>query len=109
MNCKHAEKEQRRELLSFLTFTRCQLKLKDDGMLLPGSVGLAPGFLLSIASEFTQEVEPFDEALDREMKSLYNQRLQWDLELLLKVENDCVRSLIFGESLRAPGRRPSRT
>ncbi|KAI0303444.1 hypothetical protein B0F90DRAFT_1582748, partial [Multifurca ochricompacta] len=30
------------------------------------------------------EVEPFDEALDRETWSLYNQRLQWDLELATK-------------------------
>ena len=31
-----------------------------------------------------REVEPFDEALDRETWSLYNQRLQWDLELATK-------------------------
>ncbi|KAI0003306.1 hypothetical protein BJV74DRAFT_734686, partial [Russula compacta] len=30
------------------------------------------------------EVESFDEALDRETWSLYNQRLQWDLELATK-------------------------
>ncbi|KAH9999016.1 hypothetical protein BJV77DRAFT_1179675 [Russula vinacea] len=30
------------------------------------------------------DVEPFDEALDRETWSLYNQRLQWDLELATK-------------------------
>ncbi|KAH9048086.1 hypothetical protein EDB84DRAFT_1574975 [Lactarius hengduanensis] len=30
------------------------------------------------------EVEPFDEALDRETWSLYNERLQWDLELATK-------------------------
>ena len=29
-------------------------------------------------------MEPFDEALDRETWSLYNQRLQWDLELATK-------------------------
>ncbi|KAI9510373.1 hypothetical protein F5148DRAFT_1281984 [Russula earlei] len=32
-------------------------------------------------------VEPFDEALDRETWSLYNQRLQWDLELATKRRN----------------------
>ncbi|KAH9977246.1 hypothetical protein BGW80DRAFT_1167156 [Lactifluus volemus] len=32
----------------------------------------------------TLEMEPFDEALDRETWSLYNQRLQWDLELATK-------------------------
>ena len=31
-----------------------------------------------------REIEPFDEALDRETWSLYNQRLQWDLELATK-------------------------
>ena len=31
-----------------------------------------------------REVEPFDEALDRETWSLYNQHLQWDLELATK-------------------------
>ncbi len=31
-----------------------------------------------------REVEPFDEALDRETWSLYNQRLQLDLELATK-------------------------
>jgi len=31
-----------------------------------------------------RETEPFDEALDRETWSLYNQRLQWDLELATK-------------------------
>ncbi len=31
-----------------------------------------------------KEVEPFDEALDRETWSLYNERLQWDLELATK-------------------------
>ena len=31
-----------------------------------------------------REMEPFDEALDRETWSLYNQRLQWDLELATK-------------------------
>ncbi len=36
--------------------------------------------LLSL-SILDREVEPFDEALDRETWSLYNQRLQWDLEL----------------------------
>ncbi|KAH9056620.1 hypothetical protein EDB87DRAFT_1196592 [Lactarius vividus] len=30
------------------------------------------------------EVEPFDEALDRETWSLYNEHLQWDLELATK-------------------------
>ena len=34
-----------------------------------------------------REVEPFDEALDRETWSLYNQRLQWDLELATKRRN----------------------
>lgn len=31
-----------------------------------------------------REVESFDEGLDRETWSLYNQRLQWDLELATK-------------------------
>jgi hypothetical protein len=31
-----------------------------------------------------REIEPFDESLDRETWSLYNQRLQWDLELATK-------------------------
>jgi hypothetical protein len=31
-----------------------------------------------------REIEPFDEALDRETWSLYNQRLQWDLDLATK-------------------------
>ena len=31
-----------------------------------------------------KEVEPFDEALDRETWSLYNEHLQWDLELATK-------------------------
>ena len=31
-----------------------------------------------------REIEPFDEALDRETWSLYNQRLQWDIELATK-------------------------
>jgi len=31
-----------------------------------------------------REIEPFDEALDRQTWSLYNQRLQWDLELATK-------------------------
>jgi hypothetical protein len=31
-----------------------------------------------------REVDPFDEALDRETWSLYNQRLQWDLDLATK-------------------------
>ncbi|KAI0259959.1 hypothetical protein BC834DRAFT_973866 [Gloeopeniophorella convolvens] len=31
-----------------------------------------------------REIEPFDEALDRETWSLYNQRLQWDVELATK-------------------------
>ena len=34
-----------------------------------------------------REVEPFDEALDRETWSLYNQRLQWDLDLATKRRN----------------------
>ena len=34
-----------------------------------------------------REVKPFDEALDRETWSLYNQRLQWDLELATKRRN----------------------
>jgi hypothetical protein len=34
-----------------------------------------------------REIEPFDEALDRETWSLYNQRLQWDLELATKRRN----------------------
>ena len=34
-----------------------------------------------------REVEPFDEGLDRETWSLYNQRLQWDLELATKRRN----------------------
>ncbi len=42
--------------------------------------------LLSL-SILDREVEPFDEALDRETWSLYNQRLQWDLELATKRRN----------------------
>jgi hypothetical protein len=37
--------------------------------------------------ESDREIEPFDEALDRETWSLYNQRLQWDLELATKRRN----------------------
>jgi hypothetical protein len=37
---------------------------------------------LNLSSD--REIEPFDEALDRETWSLYNQRLQWDLELATK-------------------------
>jgi hypothetical protein len=37
-----------------------------------------------IISNLDREIEPFDEALDRETWSLYNQRLQWDLELATK-------------------------
>ena len=39
---------------------------------------------LLLALNLDREVEPFDEALDRETWSLYNQRLQWDLELATK-------------------------
>ena len=34
-----------------------------------------------------RDVKPFDEALDRETWSLYNQGLQWDLELATKRRN----------------------
>jgi Kinetochore protein Mis14 like len=37
--------------------------------------------------DLDREIEPFDEALDRETWSLYNQRLQWDLELATKRRN----------------------
>jgi hypothetical protein len=40
--------------------------MKDDDMLSPGSVGLAPGFLLTIVSELTQEVEPFGGSRSRD-------------------------------------------
>ena len=48
--------------------------------------GLAPGCFHSHLN-LDREVEPFDEALDRETWSLYNQRLQWDLELATKRRN----------------------
>lgn len=61
------------------------LKDEDDGTLSQGS-WLAPSFSLSLLN-LDREVEPFDEALDRETWSLYNQRLQWDLELATKRRN----------------------
>lgn len=61
------------------------LKDEDDGTLSQGS-WLAPGFSPSQLN-LDREVEPFDEALDRETWSLYNQRLQWDLELATKRRN----------------------
>jgi len=61
------------------------LKDEDDGTLSQRS-GLALGFLLSLLI-LDREGEPFDEALDRETWSLYNQRLQWDLELATKRRN----------------------
>jgi len=61
------------------------LKEEDDGTLSQGS-RLALGFSLSLLN-LDREVEPFDEALDRETWSLYNQRLQWDLELATKRRN----------------------
>ena len=49
---------------------------------------LAPRFIFySRVLNLDREVEPFDEALDRETWSLYNQRLQWDLELATKRRN----------------------
>ena len=61
------------------------LKDEDDGTLSQGS-WLALGFSLS-SLNLDREVEPFDEGLDRETWSLYNQRLQWDLELATKRRN----------------------
>ncbi|KAH8983607.1 hypothetical protein EDB86DRAFT_2966461, partial [Lactarius hatsudake] len=46
-----------------------------------------------------KEVEPFDEALDRETWSLYNERLQCDLELATKRRNDRRKLPIFLENL----------
>jgi len=40
--------------------------------------------VLCLIFNLDRQVEPFDEALDRETWSLYNQRLQWDLELATK-------------------------
>jgi hypothetical protein len=61
------------------------LKDEDDGTLSQRS-WLALGLTLSLLN-LDREVEPFDEALDRETWSLYNQRLQWDLELATKRRN----------------------
>jgi hypothetical protein len=59
-----------------------ELKDEDDGTLVR-NLGLAHRVLLLVLNS-DREVEPFDEALDRETWSLYNQRLQWDLELATK-------------------------
>ena len=60
-----------------------ELKDEDDGALATENLGLAHRDL-SLDLNLDREVEPFDEALDRETWSLYNQRLQWDLELATK-------------------------
>jgi hypothetical protein len=61
------------------------LKDEDDGA---SSTGSARGCRSLINdSNSDREIEPFDEALDRETWSLYNQRLQWDLELATKRRN----------------------
>lgn len=62
------------------------LKDEDDGAFV--RLASQPGSFLNLGLLYFQlvdrEVEPFDEALDRETWSLYNQRLQWDLELATK-------------------------
>lgn len=61
------------------------LKDEDDGTFSPGSWLGTRALFSGLLSD--REVEPFDEALDRETWSLYNQRLQWDLELATKRRN----------------------
>jgi hypothetical protein len=60
------------------------LKDEDDGTFSRQDLGQGLGFIVGFFSNLDREVEPFDEALDRETWSLYNQRLQWDLELATK-------------------------
>ena len=65
------------------------LKDEDDGTSSTQDLSaLTPRFVsYSRGLNLDREVEPFDEALDRETWSLYNQRLQWDLELATKRRN----------------------
>ena len=65
------------------------LKDEDDGTSSTQDLSaLTPRFIsYSRVLNLDREVEPFDEALDRETWSLYNQRLQWDLELATKRRN----------------------
>jgi hypothetical protein len=60
------------------------LKDEDDGTFSQPGSRQGWFFLSFFFSNLDREVEPFDEALDRETWSLYNQRLQWDLELATK-------------------------
>ncbi|KAI0253908.1 hypothetical protein BJV78DRAFT_1190228 [Lactifluus subvellereus] len=60
------------------------LKDEDDGTFVAAGDAGGSVSLIEIVGISDREVEPFDEALDRETWSLYNQRLQWDLELATK-------------------------
>lgn len=59
------------------------LKDQDDGTFVTGDARGSVSWI-EVVGVSDREAEPFDEALDRETWSLYNQRLQWDLELATK-------------------------